>query len=75
MVEIFQIIGIIGLISIIIGLFLRKKSQELRQYIFFAIGGIGLLIYSIDIKNTIFIILQAVYTIVAIYEIIIITKK
>ncbi len=68
-INLFQIIGTLGLISIINGTFLLTKKSRKRKTIFafLLLGGILLEIYSIYIKDPIFIILQAVYIIVAIY--------
>ena len=65
MVSIFEIIGAIGLILITIGILLKKRKL---QDILFIAGGICLETYSIWIKNIIFIILQLVFTIAAIYD-------
>jgi len=67
--NIFQIIGALGLIFIINGTFLLTKKSRKRKTIFtfLLLGGILLEIYSIYIKDLIFIILQAVYIIVTIY--------
>jgi lipid-A-disaccharide synthase-like uncharacterized protein len=66
--NIFKISAILGLISIISGITLTKVSQKRKQYILFILGGILLEIYSLRIKDTIFIILQAVFTLSAIIE-------
>ncbi|MBX2866548.1 hypothetical protein KTR10_01130 [Candidatus Kaiserbacteria bacterium] len=49
--------GIIGLLLISLALWLTEKKQN----ILFIIGGISLLIYSISIGDTIFIILQSIF--------------
>jgi len=67
---IFKIIAVIGLISIILGnlMIYRKKSIRRRYtYPLLVIGGICLEIYSIQIGNLIFIILQSVFIIAIIY--------
>lgn len=69
---IFTIIGVLGLIFVIIGLLQRKEKKE---DIFFLLGGILLIIYSIYSKNTIFIILQAAFIIATVWELIKIGKK
>lgn len=68
---IFIIFGIIGLIFVIIGLLQRKEKIE---DIFFLIGGIFLLAYSIHLKNVIFIILQSAFILATIWELIKIKK-
>jgi lipid-A-disaccharide synthase-like uncharacterized protein len=72
-IDIFKIIGIFGLVSIIIGTFMISIKKRIRRryiYPFLLIGGICLTIYSIYIKDTIFIILQITYTLIVIYDII-----
>jgi len=69
MVSIYYLSGILGLILIIFGVIAKKRKQEHK---FFAIGGICLIIYSISIKDTIFIILEIIFTLTSIYEL---TKK
>ena len=64
---IFDIIGALGILFIIIGMVLKSKKRELRDY-FYILGGISLLTYSIYLKDLIFIILQAVFIIVAVYD-------
>jgi lipid-A-disaccharide synthase-like uncharacterized protein len=64
---IFTIIGILGLTSITIELLQREERKE---DIFFLIGGILMLVYSIYLKNTIFIVLQAIFSLSAIWELI-----
>mgnify|MGYP001563867036 CR=1 FL=1 len=73
MINIYKIIAIIGLISIIIGTFMISLSgRTKRKYIYplLLIGGVGLLIYSIYINDLIFIILQTAYILIVIYDII-----
>ncbi len=69
---IFTIIGILGLIFVIFGLLQRK---EIKEDIFFLIGGVFLIVYSIYLRNTIFIILQAAFILATVWEIIKIRKK
>ncbi|MEX0920414.1 MAG: hypothetical protein WDZ69_02420 [Candidatus Pacearchaeota archaeon] len=69
---VFQIIGALGLISIIIGTFLISKGKKAKRniiYPFLLIGGILLAIYSIYIKDMIFITLQLFYILIIIYNI------
>lgn len=70
--NIFYTIAIIGLISIISGTFLLSLKKRMKKIILplLLIGGICLLIYSIYIQDTIFIILQSVYIIITIYGLI-----
>jgi hypothetical protein len=65
-----KIIAIAGLIFIIIGVVMsssEKNTKKKHAYIILAIGGICLEIYSIYIKDPIFIILQGVFVISSIY--------
>ena len=61
------IFGIIGLLLISIGVILKNRKY---QNIIYIIGGLSLLLYSYSIKSLIFIILQIVFIISAIYSII-----
>ncbi len=65
MIEILKIIGVLGLILIIIGIVTKKRKN---QDIFYILGGTCLTIYSIYIRDLIFIILQIVFTLAAIYD-------
>lgn len=70
---IYKTIGIIGLIAIILGVILSPNKKLINKkyyYFFFILGGIALAIYSISINDTIFIILQTVFTISSIYGLI-----
>ncbi len=60
-----KIFGIVGLIFIILGVVTRRRK---KQDIFYIFGGLFLLIYSISLRDVIFIVLQSVFTIVAIYD-------
>lgn len=75
--NLFKITGILGLMGIIFGtLMFSQKEKIKRRYIYFFLlfGGIFLIIYSIHIKDTIFIVLQLVYTLVVIYNIVKLSK-
>jgi len=65
MIDIFKLIGALGLILISIGIITKKRS---KQDIFYIIGGICLEIYSIYLGDLIFIILQIVFTLSAVYD-------
>jgi len=78
MINIFNIIAIIGLVSIISGTLLissKKKISRKYTYPLLILGGVFLEIYSIYIQDTIFIVLQAVFIISAIYGLIKINEK
>ena len=71
--NIFTIIAVIGLISIIAGTFLvssRKNTRKKYVYPLLIFGGICLEIYSIYICDIIFIILQGVFILSSIYGLI-----
>ncbi len=73
-----SILSIIGIISIIAGTSLISSSLRIRRrytYPLLILGGTCLLIYSIYLKDTIFIILQAVFIISAIVGLIRINEK
>tara|TARA_Y100000034_G_C6853375_1_gene387430 strand:- start:133 stop:348 length:216 start_codon:yes stop_codon:yes gene_type:complete len=65
MVGIYEIIGSIGLILIVLAQITKKRKIQYELDIF---GGVALLIYSLWLKNLIFIVLQAMFVIVAAYE-------
>jgi hypothetical protein len=65
MINIFKFLGAIGLILISIGIISKQRST---QDIFYIIGGICLEIYSIYLNDLIFIILQIIFTVSAIYD-------
>lgn len=64
--------GIIGLTIISFAIWLRN---ERRQDVLFIAGGIFLLIYSIGVSDIIFIILQVVFIVSALAEILRLPKK
>ena len=71
MINIFYIIAIMGLISIILGTFMIASKIKVRRrytYPLLILGGVCLEVYSIYIKDIIFIILQITFTIIAIYD-------
>jgi len=63
--SIFKFIGALGLLLISIGIVNKKRFI---QDILYIIGGICLEIYSIHLGNLIFIILQIIFIIAAIYD-------
>lgn len=65
--NIFRLLGVLGLIFIIVGVLVKRRKRKLRD-ILYILGGIALAAYSIYIRDTIFIILQVVFTLVAIYD-------
>lgn len=65
MIDIFKLIGALGIILISIGII---NKQRKIQDIYYILGGICLEIYSIYISDLIFIILQIIFTLSAIYD-------
>lgn len=67
MVLVFKILGAMGLILITVGVLLR--NEKIRDILFIA-GGVALEVYSIHIKDTLFITLQLVFILSATYGLI-----
>lgn len=61
----FKLVGAFGIISISIGILLKKRKT---QDFFYIIGGLCLESYSIHIGDMIFIILQMIFTGTAAYD-------
>jgi lipid-A-disaccharide synthase-like uncharacterized protein len=61
----FKIVGALGLILISIGIIAKPRK---RQDFLYIVGGLFLEAYSIYINDVIFIILQIVFTLSAIYD-------
>lgn len=61
----FKILGVAGLI--LISLAMIVKSRKTRD-VFSFFGGVGLLIYSLYIKDVIFIVLQSVYILIILID-------
>ena len=72
--NIFYILGILGLVLIITGILIKNKNRKTRD-ILYILGGISLTFYSIYIKDNIFTILQIIFTLVAIYDLIKLSSK
>lgn len=70
MVSGFEMSGILGLICITISVLILKNKYKKQKYIILIIGGILLEVYSISLRNLIFIILQAVFVLASIYGLI-----
>jgi len=69
--NIFETIGILGLLLIIFGnLKTSDKIKNRKKYVYpsFILGGILLTVYSIYLKNVIFIVLQTVFVLVSVYN-------
>jgi len=72
METLFLILGILGLIFVTLGVLQR---QEIKSDYLYVLGGLFLVIYSLSIKNWIFIILQVVFILGSLYEILKIKKE
>jgi|NGEPerStandDraft_8_1074529.scaffolds.fasta_scaffold198312_1 hypothetical protein len=70
--NIFKIIGVIGLLLISTGIVVKKRSN---QDIFYIIGGIGIDIYSIYTGDIIFIILETIFTLASVYDFIKLSRQ
>ena len=64
-ISIFKIIGILGIILISVGIITRKRK---KQDTFYVLGGGCLEIYSIYTGDLIFMILQIIFILSAIYD-------
>ncbi|MFA6177698.1 MAG: hypothetical protein WC694_02265 [Candidatus Paceibacterota bacterium] len=71
-INIFKLIGIVGLLLISVGLLLKNRKH---QNILYIVGGGCLEIYSIYLKDTIFAILQIIFILSAVYDLIKIRKS
>jgi Ca2+/Na+ antiporter len=67
MLNIFKLLGILGLILIISGVLIQKRNRKTRDYIYI-VGGIFLTAYSYYIRDYIFITLQITFVIVTLYD-------
>jgi uncharacterized membrane protein len=73
-INIFYLLGILGLVLIIFGVLIKNRNRKKRD-ILYIFGGLFLVTYSFYIKDAIFITLQIVFILVAIYDLIKIKKK
>lgn len=63
----FKIIGALGIILISIGIISKNRK---RQDVFYVLGGVCLEIYSIYLQDCIFIVLQIIFILAAVYDLI-----
>ena len=70
--SIYKLLGILGLLLIAFCVFTQRKKSEDLFYIF---GGLFLLLYSIYIRDLIFIVLQIIFIFAAFYHYFSKTKK
>ncbi len=61
----FTVLGALGILLIVIGILNKKRK---KQDIYYVSGGICLIGYSIYLRNTIFIVLQAIFILAALYD-------
>ncbi|MBI5390913.1 hypothetical protein HZB02_05470 [Candidatus Woesearchaeota archaeon] len=61
----FTVIGVLGILCITIGIITRRRKNEDVYYI---VGGICLILYSISKKDAIFIIFQSIAVTAAVYD-------
>ena len=66
-INIFYILGVLGLLLIISGILIKNRNRKIRNLIYI-LGGIFLTIYSVYIKDPIFITLQIIFVLVATYD-------
>ncbi len=59
-INIFKLIGALGLIMISVGLLLKKR---VHQDVLYILGGICLEMYSLYLRDTVFIVLQIVFVV------------
>ena len=61
----FKLIGALGLLLISVGIITKDRKKQDMLYI---IGGVCLELYSIYLQDLIFIVLQIIFTLAAIYD-------
>lgn len=64
-INLFKLIGALGLILISVGLLIKSRTH---QNILYIVGGICLEIYSIYLNDVIFVILQVVFILSAVFD-------
>lgn len=65
---IFKILGAVGMLIITVGI-ISKADEDKKRNILFAIGGALLIVYSISLRDPIFIPLQGVFILSSLYEV------
>lgn len=65
------ILGVIGLILISIAVWQKEKRQDML----FILGGLALLVYSYSLHNVIFVVLQVVFILSALLELLKLKKR
>ncbi|MAH06648.1 hypothetical protein CMI38_00175 [Candidatus Pacearchaeota archaeon] len=74
MINIFQSLGITGLILIILGVLIKRKNRKARDLVYI-LGGVLLAYYSFYIGDNIFLTLQVVFVLVSICDLFKLTSK
>jgi|TARA_Y100000310_G_scaffold345858_1_gene471600 lipid-A-disaccharide synthase-like uncharacterized protein len=67
MADIFKLVGALGLIFISLGVLTKKRKL---QDVFYILGGICLEVYSLYIGDLVFIILQVIFILAAVYDLV-----
>ena len=67
MINVFKIVAVLGIILLSIGIISKKRKLQDLYYIF---GGLCLETYSIYIRDLIFITLQIIFILTAIYDLV-----
>ncbi|MBU7017914.1 MAG: hypothetical protein HXS44_10420 [Theionarchaea archaeon] len=65
MIDLFRIVGVLGVILISIGVMTKKRKTQDTYYL---IGGILLELYSLHIRDEIFIIIQIIFIVSVSYD-------
>ena len=63
--DMFKLIGYLGILLLVFGI-ITKKGKTRDKY--FIVGGLSLIVYSIYINDLVFIILQIIFTLAAVYD-------
>ena len=63
--DIFKLIGYLGILLIVFGVIAKKRGTRDK---YFLAGGLSLIAYSVYINDLIFIILEIIFTLAAIYD-------
>lgn len=69
---IFTALGAVGLLCITIGVLIGSTQ---KRNLLFVVGGIGLLFYSLSLKDPVFIPLQTIFILASLYEIYTVKKS
>ncbi|MBS3157792.1 hypothetical protein J4206_00720 [Candidatus Woesearchaeota archaeon] len=67
MVFLFKLIGAVGLILIALGVITKQRKVQDKYYL---LGGLFLTVYSIYIKDVVFIVLQIIFLVAAGYDLV-----